>query len=926
MAEEIEISNVGGDGVASEVTLKALLDVMSKKDPSGKTSKEVEKYNTALKSGVTVSTKNTNALKKGTTASIAATKATSAFASKLRGAAMGAIGAIAGSIGNLGKELISGGNNLSDFAQHLPLVGSHIAPLVGILDESVDSFRQLSSVGASFGNSITEMRLAAANAEMSLSEFGGFIGSNTESLRLLGGTVDQGVRRFNAINRNLKDTGDFESLKNMGFTVMEINEGMIDYIDLQANLGRNQKRDAASLAAGSSAYLTQLDALAKVTGKSRKEMAETMARQSQDAGFRALMNQFEAGSVEAENFRASMAMIDTLPAEVATGLKDLADGIPQTEEGIALLNAAGPEIGAAMEKVAAGADPQVLIDAIGKAGVDVEKFAGLEGKQRAAFIQGLRDTNPTLAAILDGATQMQKLGSAEYKKAQAEQKKRDDITKTLTTFDDKIREIRGKIAATLIESGLFDNLAGTVSTLVDGVGNAVPHIVKWLDEFANLAKEGGFGQAIQEKIINPMAKSFMDGIGNLWKDAGIATKIGTGLLALFTGAKIVGALKSAVGGLFGGIGGGSDSGGKGSKGSKGGGAGKALQGLTGGLLGGVAKGLAAFANPAVPIGAAALGAAIVAIGAGIAGAAWLTGKALPTFAEGMKSFETLDGEKLKSAGLGMVSVGAGFAAFGAGSAISGLGGIVGGITEGITSLFGGDDPLTKVKKFGDAKIDGEKVKANADAMVAFGKAMASAGAGNAAAGAGGLIGAFSSFFADDPTEQVAEFGSLDINAQGVTANANAMLVMAQGISSLSGSGISSLTIDSDLVESFEDLSKIGPGLSSAATGIKEIGAVTGLDTNITALNSLDKSGIRNYNNELERMVELLEDMNKELSKDNNGMFTKGTGTNAGSALNAIAESGSGGGELSSSMLAILQEIRDVNKQSRKALEDIARNV
>jgi hypothetical protein len=928
VAEEIEISNVGGaNGVASEATLKALVDALNKKDGSGASGKAAKQYNDQLKNGATVTRDNNKATKTNTKATISASEATNKFAAKLGGAALGAIGAIAGSIGNLGKEFINGGSQLGDFTQHLPLVGQAISPLVGLIDDSVSSFRALSSVGASFGNSITDMRLASANAGLSMEEFSGLVGSNSETLRLLGGTVSQGTQRFLQMNRNLKDTGDFETLKNLGFTVMDINEGMVDYIDLQANLGRGQKRSAASLAQGSSQYLQQLDALAKVTGKSRKELAATLNKQSQDAGFRALMNQFEAGSEKAENFAASMALIDTLPAEVATGLKDLADGVAQTPEAVALINAAGPEIASAMEAVADGADPQVIIDALGKAGVDMEKFAGLEGKQRAAFIDNLRQTNPTLAAILDSSTQLTKLGSAEFKKAQGEQKKRDEITKSLTTFDDSVREVRSKLAKAFIESGLFEAISGQTGNLADGLAAAVPHIVKFLKEFTTIAQGEGFGAAISQKIIDPMKEALLNGIKGLWTDSSIFSKMAVGILGLFAGAKVVGALTSGLGKLFGVGGGGGGVGGmpgKGKGAAAGKGAGAFVGNVTGGAMTGAARGLSAFASPQVAIGAGVLAGTILVVGGAVAGATWMIGKSLPTFAEGLTKFEELDGEKLKSAGLGMLSIGAGFAAFGVGGVAAGIGGIIGSISEGLLGMFGGDDPLTKIKKFGDADIDAVKVKANAEAMVAFGEAMSAAGVGNAAAGAGGIVGAFASFFADDPTEQVKEFGKLDINSEGVTNNANAMLVMSQGIAAMANAGVSSLKIDDGLINNFSTLSKIGPGLSTAGDAIVKIAGVADLSGNVNLLNSIDRSGIRNYNIELAKMVDLLEDMNSELSKDNK--FGFGNGTNAGDVMQTMADSGQATTQLSTTMLTTLEDIRDINKASKALLGEIKRNI
>lgn len=928
MAEEIEIVNVGGaNGVASEATLKSLVDALEKMGAGGKgAAKEAERYHNEIKKGTATVRSDTSATQDNTKATDKATKATTTFSNKLKGAALGAIGAVATSIGQLGKEFLNGGSQLGDFTKHFPLVGSAISPLVGYIDNSINSFRQLSAVGANFNNSIEEMRLEAGKSGMTLDEFTSLVTSNSESMAMLGGSVAGGVRQFNLINRELKNTGAFESLTNMGFTVLEINEGLADYAAQQARLGRLEGKTTQELAAGAANYMTELDKLARATGKSREEIEDMQRAQEQDAGFRALLNQFEEGSEEFNNFRTSMTLIDSLGGSAAIALRDLADGVPQSKEAIALVNAAGPEVANAMQRVAQGADPQVLLDALAAAGGEVEGFAQGTAQEKAAFISRLRETNPALAEILDQANQMTNLGNRNLSEIEASQNARDDTTEALTSFETSVREIRQGIQVALVESGIFGMLSGLMGDLADGIKVAAPIVTGWLQEFADLAKGQGFGEAIDQMVITPMKNAVIDGFKSLFTDMGLLGKIGLGIAGLFTANSVVNILKNSIGGLFGGGGGGGSNDGGGRQ-RRGGGAGKALQGLTGGLLGGVAKGLAAFANPAVPLGAAALGAAIVAIGAGIAGAAWLTGKALPTFSEGMKSFETLDGEKLKSAGLGMAAIGGGLAAFGAGSVVGGLGNLIGGITEGITSFFGGDDPLTKVKKFGDADIDGEKVKANAEAMVAFGQAMSAAGAGNAAAGAGGLIGALGSFFADDPTEQVAEFGALNINAEGVIANANAMIVMASGISAMANSGISDLEIPNNVVNGFEDLSEIGPGLTTTAEGMAAIGQVTNLQQNMLALNSLDTNSIRNYNIELEKVVDNLERMNTELSKDNNGMFSSGTGTNAGSVVDALGSGeGNGNNQLNTEILAVLNDIKVINGRNQRALDTIARNV
>ena len=190
-----------------------------------------------------------------------------------------------------------------------------------------------------------------------------------------------------------------------------------------------------------------------------------------------------------------------------------------------------------------------------------------------------------------------------------------------------------------------------------------------------------------------------------------------------------GAAGGGIGGMLGGIGAGLAGLGKGI-----GGLGKGIGKAVGGILKGIAQGLIWFANPLVVAGAAAFGIAIAAVGAGLAGATWIMGKALPTFAEGMKSFEELDGDRLIQAGKGMAAVAGGMAAFGAGSAVAGLGSLVGSVTSGIVSLFGGDTPLEKMQKFQEYDFDAKKIKENADAMVAYGKAMATMGGAQAVEG------------------------------------------------------------------------------------------------------------------------------------------------------------------------------------------------
>tara|TARA_E500000081_G_scaffold40743_1_gene44417 strand:- start:899 stop:4210 length:3312 start_codon:yes stop_codon:yes gene_type:complete len=822
LAEEVEIGNVGGTGVASEATLARLtasIEAMARKagiDPKAEAAKLQKLHNTAVKSGITTFDNSQKAQKANTKAVGEATQATNQFARRLGGAMLGAIGTAVGAIKGLGNEILQGGESFGEITKHIPLFGSTLAPLAGLIDNSVESFRQLSTVGGAIGNDITKVRRAAADMELNMDEYTQLIISNGEALRALGGDVQTGQMRFAAMNKNLKASGSFAELKNLGFTIMDLNEGMADYITLQRNSGRLEGRSTESLAKGSADYLKQIDLLARATGKSRKEVEASLQAQAVDAGIRGLLDAFRDAegnlSQEGLNLQASLALIDQYAGESGTAFKELMMGLPQsdvTAEFLAGLGSAGPKIQEALMKVGEGADPQILIDAMANAGGALEEFAKFDtgnrvqdAKDRAIFITGLRKTNPALADFLDMSTKLTAAKTVNIDDIKKQQQISNDSTKSMLTFDDAIKSIRGVIQTALLDSGLFEALGDAMGGLSDVFGDAefkkrieelAQAFASKTKEFINLFKEGGFKAVFNEAISGLggiLGDAFVSAITNPKVILGIAGAFA----ALFALKAVSGAFTSGISSLFGG-GGGGKTGGGGTKGGTGGAkVGKNVGGFVGGLgegvMKGAAAGLKAFAHPMVPVGAAALGAAIVAIGAGIAGASWILGKALPTFVDGLKSFEDLDGEALGSAALGMTKLSGAMAAFGAGTAVAGLGTLVGGITEGIGKLFGAEDPLEKVKRFAAAKIDGERVKTNAEALIAFSSAMAASGGANAATGLGTLVGGIAGgigklFGGDtDPLTNLKKFGDTSVNSAQVKSNAEAMVSYADAMSAV----------------------------------------------------------------------------------------------------------------------------------------------
>jgi len=338
-------------------------------------------------------------------------------------------------------------------------------------------------------------------------------------------------------------------------------------------------------------------------------------------------------------------------------------------------------------------------------------------------------------------------------------------------------------------SNLWGSVTGWFSGLIDGIKQGWDRIKTGFIDNVKKGWEKVVG--FFTRLIDGIKKFFTEKIGGLFKRKGLATAVGAatggggeeggeGGAGMPAGIGGVAAQAKAFSnvdfkGAGKGIGSFLENVGKG--------AGSFIQNI----MTGIANGLMQFANPLVIAGAAGLAASIALIGAGIAGAAWIMGKALPTLAKGMASFNDVDGGNLVKVGLGVTALGLGMAAMGVGSVVAGIGNLIGG-------LFGGgiEDTIKKMETFSNANINVEKVKNNADAAVAYAKAMAAVGAGSAVSGLGNLVGSIADgiagfFGKKPPIDQMVEFGKLDIpNADKIKQNAETFAIFGNAMSSYKG--------------------------------------------------------------------------------------------------------------------------------------------
>jgi len=626
MAEEVKISASGSDldgailkGAATEATLQQLVRALG-----AKTGPEAEK----------LAKKNLSEL----TAEVKGNKKSFEEYKRKQDQAKEAIW-------DFGSSLVSGTDKISDLTSSLTGFMATFGPgwaklaeglqaLVRLTDDQVKVFRQLSMVGADFGDSIFDSRIAAAQAGLSLEEFSGQIQQNAGTLALLGGSTNMGVRRFKSMTQEIQQNLQ-PRFSRLGLTMSETTDLMTDYLEIQTGLGRAQQMTDKELIDGTETYIKELDLLARTTGMSRKEASEALKAQSKDRVLRSLMMSMPQ-DVQTQ-LQGMLATLNKTSPQIADAVKELVvtggNPIGDTAKGLMLV---APELGTMARGLRDGTvSQQEYMMAVQNAAVRAKEQNKLVGQNNALLGQ----MGNEMFLVGGDLAQFSEVGAKSIEAQQEQAKAQEAAGKKVADFGSQMTKLMSNLV--LAFSPVFSVIGYLTGKLADLIGFFVK-LTTGMNEFSKALT------------------------------LAVAATIGYGA---YRGAKYVGG--KAISGIKGVMGIGGDTGGAGGKSQvlegiskSGGGLGAGLKGLAGGLT--------AFANPTVLLGAAGLGAAIALVGAGLAAATWLMGGALEKFADGLGKIGAIDGQNLKAVASGTLALSGAMATFG-----------VSGIASGFASLFGG---------------------------------------------------------------------------------------------------------------------------------------------------------------------------------------------------------------------------------------------
>ena len=164
------------------------------------------------------------------------------------------------------------------------VITTAIGALLGAVDGMGDVFFTLYNTGINMAfqqgkttSGLGALAQAAANARMTIGEFGEFIAENSRIAVAIG--VEAMGELSNTVRKAMIPMGM------LGLSMAETNEYMADWLEMSRMTNTLDLMDRAKQAQGTQDYLILLTQLSKITGKRRDQIAAELKEQAQDPDF-----------------------------------------------------------------------------------------------------------------------------------------------------------------------------------------------------------------------------------------------------------------------------------------------------------------------------------------------------------------------------------------------------------------------------------------------------------------------------------------------------------------------------------------------------------------------------------------------------------------------------------------------------------------
>ena len=453
------------------------------------------------------------------------------------------------SIGNVvGKTLSfafsSATPKVTDFTDALsgiPIIGPIISAVGKAMQDTIDNFRTLSSVGADFGSGMHAMRDMAQQARLPLEVFTKTVAENGKALAQLGGNTTAGARIFTALNKSM--AGPFkDGLARLGFSMEETAELTAGYLAMQTRLGRAQMMTQSELNEGNKEYLLQVDMLSRVHGMTRREAEKALAAQMEDKRMKLFYRQIGGANTATAQFMAGLEGAGKEGKEYADAMAVLIlnNGIPRASNELSMdIARTSPALVRLSMLLRTNSISQAEANKIiREEAVRMGKLADVTGTQTGQFL----DLTGTVGLAMSTMMGFSNHGNKAVDAQKDQNKALKDTSKNMLTLDDRLLALRNK---------LMNALMPTFELFVKHIDKIIPALAKFVEDFVKILNDPkkGLGPALTfafKKLGELVAPAFKAILSEMFTSPWTYAALGAGFLALFGSAIVQLALARAI--------------------------------------------------------------------------------------------------------------------------------------------------------------------------------------------------------------------------------------------------------------------------------------------------------------------------------------------------------------------------------------------